>query len=350
MLNRIAPRAAVLTLALGALVACGQPQEPAAQTEPQVVNVYSSRHYDADAALFAAFEKETGISVRTIEARGDELIARLKAEGASSPADLVVTVDAGNLWRLTQEGILQPVQSETLNAAVPEGLRDAEGRWFAIARRARVIVYAPDRVDPAQIASLDALAQPAFKGKVCARTSGNIYNLSLLAARIERDGADAALAWARGVAGNFARDPQGSDTDQIRAIAAGVCDVAIVNHYYLLRMAKAEDPKDREIAQRLAMTFPDQAGAGAHVNISGAGVAANAPNRDNAVRLLEFLVSEASQAEFSRMNDEYPIRDTTPLPAQLQALGPFKADGTALSAYGARQAEAQALYEQAGWR
>ncbi len=346
MLDRRRAARAVLAAALLAIAACA-PKAPAPEA---VVNVYSSRHYDVDAALFRAFENETGIRVRAIEAPGDQLLARLQSEGPSSPADLILTVDAGALWRLAEAGLFQPAQSPALEAAVPARLRDPQGRWYALSKRARVLVYAPDRLNPSQIASLDALAAPELKGRVCARSSTNTYSLSLMATRIERLGAAAATEWAAGIVRNFARDPQGSDTDQIRAVAAGICDVALVNHYYLVRMSSAADPADREIAAKLALVFPDQDGAGAHINVSGGGVAAHAPHPENAVRLLEFLLSPQAQAEIARMNDEYPIRADVALPQALAGLGPFREEEAPLAAYGARQAEAQAAFDEAGWR
>jgi iron(III) transport system substrate-binding protein len=335
-----------------ALAACGpQSQEGAAPAAGDaVVNVYSSRHYDADGAVYAAFTKETGIAVRTLEAPGDQLIERLKAEGNASPADVIVTVDAGNLWRLKQEGLLQPAASAALEAAIPARLRDPEGHWFGFSKRARVIVHAPDRLPAAGVARYDDLAAPALKGRVCVRTSTNVYNLSLLAARIERDGAPAAAAWARGVVANFARPPEGSDTDQIKAVAAGVCDATLVNHYYLIRMQGSSDPADVAIAAKVALAIPDQAGAGAHVNVSGAGIAAHAPNRANALKLLEYLASPSAQGEFAALNDELPVVAGGALPAALQPFANIEEDETALEAYGRRQAEAVAIYDEAGWR
>jgi iron(III) transport system substrate-binding protein len=348
----IAARAAILACGLGLALAACTPTPTGEATKPDagVLNIYSSRHYDGDKLLYAAFEKETGIRVQTVEAKGEELLQRIKAEGEASPADIVITVDAGNLWKFAEAGILQPVASPTLEAAIPANLRDPQGRWFGVAKRARVIAYAKDKVKPADIARFDDLAKPGFKGRVCARPSTNVYNLSLMAARIERDGVDKARAWAKGVAANFARDPQGSDTDQLKAIAGGVCDVAIVNHYYLLRMAASPDPADQAAAAKLALVFPDQAEAGTHVNVSGAGIAAHAPDLANAKRFLEFLVSKEAQEIFAASNDEYPVITGAAAPAALTALGTFKEDPTPLAVYGARQAEAQKTFDEAGWR
>lgn len=348
---RILSRRGALLIAAATLAACTPAAKPAA-TAPDagVVNVYSARHYDADAAIFKAFTAETGIAVQTLEAPGDQLIARLKAEGAESPADVIITVDSGNLWKLTQENLLQPAVSPALTAAVPAHLRDPEGRWFGFSKRLRVIVYAKDRVQPGEAATLAALAGPRFKKKICARTSTQVYNQSTLAGMIEREGAAAAAAWAKGMVANFARDPQGNDTDQIKAIAAGLCDAAIVNHYYLIRMQQSADPADQAIAAKVALAFPDQAGAGAPVNVSGAGMAANAKNKANAQKLLDYLAGPAAQAEFAALNDEFPVLAGATLPPALAALGTPKETTTPLVAYGQRQAEAQKLFDDAGWR
>ncbi len=342
-------RRALLALALAGLGACTQQDSPDAASEA-VVNVYSGRHYDSDQRIYEAFTAATGIAVRVLPASGDQLLERLRAEGDQTQADLIVTADAGNLYRFAEAGLLQPVESDALRAGVPEAYRDPQNRWWAFAKRARVIVYRKGAIDPASLTSMDVLASSALRGKVCARSSSNIYNLSMLAARIEREGGDAARAWAQGVRANFARDPQGGDTDQIRAVAEGVCDVAISNHYYLVRMAASADPADRAVAEAVGIVFPDQAGAGAHVNISGAGVSAYAQHRDNAQALLEFLVSPEAQAMLGPGNEEFPVRPGIAATPELAALGAFQEERVPLDALGRRQAEAAALFEEAGWR
>lgn len=337
-------------VALVALPACGAPREHQSTTASAgIVNVYSGRHYDSDRVVFEAFEKKTGIEVRTIEADGAQLLERLKAEGEYTNADVIITVDAGNLARLVEAELLAPASSPALDAT-PSRYRDPQGRWIAIAKRARVIVYRKEAVDPATIDSMDDLAAPAMKGAVCARTSANLYNLSMLAARIERDGVESAGRWARAVAANFARDPQGSDSDQLRAVAAGDCKVAIVNHYYLVRLQTSDDPADRAVAEKLGLVFPDRDGAGVHVNISGAGVSVHAQNREGAVRLLEFLASAEAQQIIADRNDEFPVAAGVTLPAPLAAFGAFKEETVDFGALGARQAEAQRVFEAAGWR
>jgi len=337
------------------LAACSPAAEKAkdgaadTSAETNVVNVYSSRHYDSDTAVFAAFTAKTGIDVRVVQAEGNQLLERLKAEGAYANADVVITVDAGNLDRLVEANLLQPANSPALDA-VPARFRDSQNRWFGFLKRARVIVYAKGVVDPVEIASMDTLATPAFRGKVCARTSTNLYNLSMMAARLEREGPEKALVWARGVAGNFARQPQGSDSDQLRAVAAGQCQVAIANHYYLVRFRRSQDPADRAVAEKLGVVMPDQAGAGTHVNISGAGLAVHARNRANAIRLIEFLTTAEAQQIMSEKNNELPVASGATLSPELAALGAFKEEVVDYGTFGARQPEAQRVFDEAGWK
>ncbi len=337
-------RGVVLGAFAAALAACGNRGGGA------IVNVYSARHYEADRALYGAFEHATGIVVRVLPANAEQLLERLRAEGDASEADLVVAADAGNLWRMQDAGLLQPATSAALEQNVPAHLRDAQNHWWGFTKRARIIIYRKSALDPAQVASMDDLTHPSLHGQVVARSSTNTYNLSLLAARIERLGADNARAWAAGVRANFARDPQGSDTDQIRAVAAGEAQATIVNHYYYLRMTESEDPAERAAAGKVALVFPDQAGAGAHINISGAGIAAHAKRPAEALRLLEYLVSDEGQRVLAPLNNEFPIRPAiAPAPA-LAALGPFKEEIVPLDALGRRQSEAARIFEEVGWR
>lgn len=314
------------------------------------VNVYSARHYDADRALYGAFEQATGIAVRVLPANAEQLLERMRAEGEATEADLVVAADAGNLWRMQQAELLAPTTSAALEAGVPARLRDASGHWWGFTKRARIIVYRKDGVRPEDVASMDDLTLPRFRGQVVARSSTNTYNLSLLSSRIERLGVDNARAWAAGVRANFARDPQGSDTDQIKAVAAGEAQVAIANHYYVLRLARSADPAERESAAKVGIVFPDQAGAGAHVNISGAGVARYAKRPQEALQLLEYLVSDEAQRLLAPLNDEYPIRPEIAPAPELAALGAFKEEDIPLDALGRHQGEAASIFEAAGWR
>ena len=335
---------AIVAAALS-LTACGEMQGSGTSGDGEMLVVFSSRHYDSDYALYDAFEKETGVDVRTIEADGDLLVERLKADGERSPADVIVTVDAGRLWRAEQEGLFAPLQSDMLDEIVPAEVRHPEGLWYGLASRARVLVYAKDRVAEGNLTGYESIAEPAFKGRVCVRSSGNIYNISLLAALIDRWGSDKAQQWARGVAGNFARDPLGGDTDQIKAVAAGECDVALVNHYYFARLMR----EDADVVKDLAVFWPN-ADEGVHVNVSGAGVAKHAPNPDLARRFIEFAMTEQPQRFFAELTNEYPAVSTVSYdnPA-LAELGEFKADPISLQKLGENQAEAQQLFDRAGW-
>lgn len=338
-------RAFTLGASAMALAACSQD----AGTN-EVVNVYSARHYDSDRRLYEAFEESTGISVRALTGSAEQLLERLRAEGEATEADLVVAADAGNLWRLKDAGLLQNTVTPTLETSVPAGLHDPDGAYWGFTRRARVIIYRRDAVQPEELASYDNLADARFRNQIVMRSSTNVYQLSTLASRIERLGVENARAWAAGVRANFARDPQGSDTDQIRAVAAGEAQATVCNHYYYLRLQQSDDPADRETAEKVGLIFPDQNGAGTHVNISGAGVTAHAKRRDNAVRLLEYLVSDEAQTLLAPLNDEFPIRpEIAPAPA-LAALGAFRAEDIPLSALGENQAEAARIFEEVGWR
>ncbi|MEQ9447774.1 MAG: Fe(3+) ABC transporter substrate-binding protein, partial [Rhodospirillaceae bacterium] len=293
--------------ALAALLVCTL--VVAGRAEAQEVNVYSSRHYDTDLALYGDFTEATGIKVNLIEADADPLIERIKSEGEFSPADVLITVDAGRLWRAEQAGILSPLQSEVLEQRIPASLRHPEGLWFGLSTRARVIIYNKADGKPEPLSTYADLANPVHKGKVCIRSSSNIYNISLLAGIISHKGVEDAEAWARGVVANFARRPQSNDTGQIEAVASGECKISLVNTYYLARLAASEDPKDRAIVDSVGVVFPDLDGSGTHVNISGAGLVRGAPNRENAIRFIEYLTEDKAQAYFANGNNEYPVVD-----------------------------------------
>jgi iron(III) transport system substrate-binding protein len=340
------------------LAACDQSEktttdsnsEPAGAAQDQVVNLYSSRHYDTDLRLYDDFTEQTGIEVNLIEAGADELIERILSEGEFTQADLLVTVDAGRLWRAEQAGVFAPVESEVLIERIPPYLRQPEGLWFGLSTRARVIIYNKAAGLPAPLASYADLADPAHRGRVCIRSSGNIYNQSLLAGMISRDGVEAAEAWASGVVENFARPPQGNDTAQIRAVASGECGIGLVNSYYLARLAASEDPGERALAGAVGVVFPDQGGNGTHINVSGAGLVVNAPNRENAIRFLEYLTSEQAQSYFANGNHEYPAVNGVPPSPALVALGSFEPDTINAEELGKYQAEAVKAFDRAGWR
>lgn len=324
-----------------------------ALAQDDVLNLYSSRHYNTDERLYSDFEEQTGITINRVEAGADALIERISNEGANSPADVLITVDAGRLWRAEEAGLLQPVDSEVLQERIPENLRDPDNHWFGFSTRARLIFYNPELVDAEAIGldSYEDLTDPALEDLVCIRSSSNVYNLSLLGSIIEDEGEQAAEEWAAGVQENFAREPQGGDTDQLKALAAGECGVAVANHYYYLRLLQSDDPADQEVAAAIEPIFPNQDGDGTHVNISGAGVVATAPNRDAAVRFLEYLAGDEAQRYFAEGNNEFPAVPTvTTENEELNAMSDFKADDINVAAYGSNHPLAQKVYDRVGWQ
>ena len=318
--------------------------------QEKVLNLYSSRHYQTDEALYANFTKKTGITVNRIEANEDALLERLKNEGARSPADVLVTVDAGRLWRAEQMGLFQPVKSAVLAERIPGELRHPDGLWFAFSVRARPVFYLKGSVDPKQIRDYEDLADPKWKGKVCIRSSSNMYNLSLMSSMIAGIGPVKAEEWARGVVANFARSPKGGDTDQLKAVAAGECQVAVANTYYYVRLMKSGRPDERAVAEKVGVIFPNQSGRGTHVNVSGAGVMKHAPNRDSAVKFLEYLASAEAQAYFANGNNEYPAAGKVHDNRELASLGEFRKDSLNVTVLGKNQAAAQQIYDRAGWK
>ena len=314
------------------------------------VNVYSHRHYDTDQELYDRFRELTGITVNVLQGSADELIERLSREGAASPADVLMTVDAGRLVRAQAMGLLQPASSALLDANVPAHLRDPDGHWFGLTRRARVIVYHPDRVSPAALSTYADLTHPRWQGRILIRSSSNIYNQSLLASIIAHEGEAAAAAWAAGLVANMARAPQGNDRDQMKAVVAGEGDLAIVNTYYVGRLINSADQYEREVGAQVRVFFPNQGDRGAHVNVSGAGVTAGAGNRGNAVELLEFLTGAEAQERFSAANYEYPVNPAVTPSSLLQSWGAFVADDLPLHRLGDLNADAVRVFDHAGWR
>jgi iron(III) transport system substrate-binding protein len=319
--------------------------------QDNVLNLYSSRHYQTDDALYANFTKLTSLRINRIEAGEDPLIERLKNEGASSPADVLVTVDAGRLWRAEQAGLFQPVQSRLLVARLPAHLRVPSNHWFGFSARARVIVYNKSSVNPADVQNYEDLASPKLKGKMCTRSGSHVYNLSLMSALIEHWGEAKAEEWARGVVGNFARAPKGGDTDQIKAVAAGECGVALANTYYYVRLMKSDKPEDRKAMEQLGLIWPNQKSFGTHINISGAGVLKAAPHRDAAVKFLEYLASDEAQRYFADGNNEWPAVPGVKLEnRELTSLGKFKMDNLNISALGKNQPVAQRIFDRVGFK
>ncbi|MBY0421005.1 MAG: extracellular solute-binding protein [Parvularculaceae bacterium] len=325
----------------------GAPAPTAAAGE---VNIYSARHYDSDLDVYAAFTKATGIKVNIVEAGGDELIERLAREKAASPADLFITADAGILWRAEERGLFQPITDAAALSRVDRHFRDGKNLWIGVTKRVRVVIYDKAKGLPEGIATYADLAKPAFKGMICARPSSNVYNQSLLASIIAHDGAAAAEAWAKGVVANFARPPQGSDTTQIEGVAAGDCRLAMVNSYYVARYMNAGDAKKAAIGAKIGVFYPNQETTGAHVNISGVGLTAHAPNRANAEKLIDFLLSDEAQDDFARGNNEYPIVPAVKPEGPIATLGAFKEDALPVDALGENQPEAIRIFDRAGWR
>ncbi|MEO5883326.1 MAG: Fe(3+) ABC transporter substrate-binding protein [Caldimonas sp.] len=317
--------------------------------QEKVVNVYSARHYQTDEAMYAAFTRETGIRINRIEAREDELLERIRNEGASSPADVFITVDASRLEAADKLGLFQPAQSKALEARIPANLRTPN--WFAFSTRARVIVYNKATVQPEWVQNYADLADPRLKGKVCVRSGSHPYNISLGAAILTHEGEARTDAWARGLVANFARAPKGGDTDQLRAVASGECAVALSNSYYVARLMRSTKPEDVKDMAALSVVWPNQKTSGTHVNVSGAGVVKTAPNRANAVRFLEYLASDGAQAYFADGNNEWPVVKTVVLrnPA-LEQLGPFKADELPVARWAPNTVQAQKIFDRAGWR
>ncbi len=345
-------RRPLLAASLMALVvsACGEPGRQTSGESSGELNLYTARHYDADQQLYRLFEEKTGIRINRIDGKPDQLMARMQTEGSNSPADVFVAADAGALWRAQEAGLLQPVSSAALTAAIPASLRDPQGHWFGLARRARVVAYDTTKVRPDEVDTYEKIASPRFRGKLCIRSSDSVYNLSLVAALTESWGPQKAGDWVRGVVANMARPPEGGDRDQIRAVAAGVCEITVTNTYYYIRMAHGEDAADRAVTQRVRLAFPSLGDAGTHVNVSGGGVARHAPNRANAIRFLEFLATPEAQAIFATANNEFTAANGVANPAPVDAYAGFRANPMSVTVYGRRQAEAQSLMTTAGWR
>ncbi|MEO0390561.1 MAG: extracellular solute-binding protein [Pseudomonadota bacterium] len=313
------------------------------------LNLYSSRHYDTDERLYSDFEEMTGITINRIEGKADELIARMEAEGANSPADILMTVDTSRLERAKAAGVLQSIDSPVLEARIPDALQDADNQWFGFSQRARIIFYAKDRVENPPMDYV-SLADPAYEGMVCHRSSSNVYSQTLLSAVIENHGAEAATGWAQGFVNNFARDPQGGDTDQLRGLVSGECDISISNTYYFARAIRKDvDGLPADARANIGWVFPAQNAEGAHMNLSGGGVAANAPNKDNAIKFLEYLASDQAQEYFSAGNDEYPAVAGVAISPSVAELGLFRPDAVDLSAVAQNVPTAQEIFNQVGW-
>ena len=314
------------------------------------VNVYSARKENLIKPLLLQFQELTGTSVNLITGKADTLLQRIISEGQHSPADILITIDAGRLYRALQANILLPVDTPALRNSVPHQYRDPDGNWFGLSLRARPIMYASGRVNPSDLSTYENLGLPGWQGKICTRSSDNIYNQSLVASMLAHHGKEYTLAWTRSLVSNFARPPQGGDRDQIRAVAAGQCDVAIANSYYLGKMLASKDPAQREAAQKVRIFWPNQDDRGVHVNISGGAVIRTSKNRASAVALLEFLVSDAAQKWYAETNFEYPVKPGVQPSEMLTRWGQFKADSLNLYLLGELNSNAVMVMDHARWK
>lgn len=320
-------------------------------SQEKVLNLYSSRHYETDEALYSNFTRQTGIRINRIEGGEDALIERVRNEGDKSPADVLITVDAGRLWRAEQLGLFQPVKSKVLDARIPAAYRHPDGLWFGFSARARIIAYNKERVKPGEIARYEDLADPKWKGRICIRSASHVYNLSLMSSLVNYLGEAKTEEWARAVAANLARTPKGGDTDQLKGAAAGECDLAVSNTYYYVRLLKSQKPDEKAVAEKIGVILPNQADRGTHVNVSGAGVMKHAPNRGAAVLFLEYLASDSAQNYFANGNNEWPVVPSVkPDNAALASLGKFKTDSLNLGAVGKNQPTAQKIADRSGFK
>ena len=314
------------------------------------INVYTHRHYESDQELFKAFEEESGIKVNVINASADELIQKMVLEGEQSPADVLITVDAGRLHRAKAKNLLQPITNSKIDSIVPSHLKDKENYWFGLTKRARVIVYAKDRVDPMELSSYENLVDEKWKNKIVVRSSSNIYNQSLMASIIANDGEDAAKMWAEALVKNMSRSPKGNDRDQVKAVAGGEADLAIVNTYYIGKMLNSKDQAELDAAQSVEVFFPNQEDRGTHINVSGIGVAKYAPNQEAAIQFITYLLNEKSQKIFASSNYEYPVNPNVENAEVLKSWGSFKEDQLNLSKLGELNKKAVILFDEAGWK
>jgi len=323
----------------------------AAHAQEKVLNLYSARHYQTDEALYSEFTKQTGIKINRIEAGDEQLLQRVKAEGGNSPADVILLVDAARLWRAQVDGLFQPIESKILNERIGANLRSNDGTWYGFSTRARVIVYNKASVKPEDVDTYEELADPKNKGKVCTRSGSHPYMLSLIGSRVETMGEAKAEQWAKGIVTNMARPPSGGDTDQIKAVAAGECGVAVTNNYYWVRLMRSADPKDKDVVSKVGFIWPDQKGAGTHVNISGAGVARHAPHKANAIAFLEYLSNPSAQSYFANGNNEWPVAKNAPINnAELKSLGEFKREDISIASIGKNQIAAQRILDRVGYK
>lgn len=314
------------------------------------VNVYSHRHYDTDKKLFKMFEEKTGIKVNVVTAKASALIKRIESEGTKSPADVLITVDAGRLYQAKEKDILQAIKSEYLTSNIPAKYRDSDNKWFALTKRSRVAVYKIGSNVESKLATYEDLAKPEFKGQIMVRSSNNIYNQSLMAAMIAHHGEEYALNWAKGVVANMAKAPKGNDRYQVKAVANGIGQIAIANTYYIGKMVDNKDESQREAVKKVKILFPKFENGGTHINVSGAGVAKYSPNKENAIKFIEFMASTDAQELFAEGNYEYPILKGVNSSKLVSSWGKFKDDTISINTLGQNNKAAVKIFDKAGWK
>lgn len=329
-----------------------------AEEQSKSLNIYSARHYPTDEALYADFTKSTGIRINRIDSDDNGILTRLKAEGSASPADVILLVDAARLWRAEVDGLFMPVKSKVLEAAIPENLRAKRHEsggiaWFGLSTRARVIVYDKNKVSASDVDAYEKLASPQLKGKLCIRSGSHPYNLSLFGAMTEHLGPQQTEVWLKGLVANFARNPAGGDTDQIKGVASGECGVAVTNTYYLARLMRSNNAADKAVMEKVGVVFPNQSSWGTHLNIAGGAVAKNSKNSDNALKFLEYLASASAQNHFANGNNEWPAAkgisfDNPALKAMTG--GSFKSEVLPISAVGMNQIKVQQMLDRVGFK
>lgn len=325
------------------------PKETKQPVEEKAITLYTHRHYDTDKAIFKKFEETTGIKVNVVKASADELIQKMESEGAQSPADLLITVDAGRLVRAKDKNLLQAIDSKIVEETVPAHLRDNENHWVGLTKRARVIAYDKNKVKPEDLSTYEALTDPKWAGKVLIRPSSNIYNQSLLASIIANNGQEEAKNWAAGTLKNLARVPKGNDRDQVKAILAGEGELAIINTYYLGKLLNSKDQNEVDAGNAVSIFFPNQEDRGTHINVSGIGIAKHAPNKEDAQKFIEYLVSKEVQETFAEANYEYPVNPNAASSELLKSWGDFKEDNLSLSKLGELNKEAVIIFDEVAW-
>ncbi len=342
----------LLTITL-ALAACSAPENAQVNTNDQengTVNLYTDRHYDTDQMLYDLFTSETGIKVNVVKGKSDELIERLEREGDATQADVLITADAGRLYKAMEKELLQPVDSQILTNNIPQNLRDENNNWFGLTVRARVLVYSEAKTNESELSSYEDLTDSKWKGKLLVRSSSNIYNQSLLASMIAINGEEKAREWAKGIVENFAREPKGNDRDQATAVVSGEGDIAIMNTYYIGKMLSSSNPEEVKVAQNISVFFPNQETTGTHINVSGIGLTKSAQNSQNAIKLMEFLASEEAQEIFAEANFEYPVHPDVQPAELLKSWGEFKTQDINLSLLGKYNKKATEIANEVGWK